>query len=98
MSLTKAALFVPIPHPWALGETLLELLHPRQHIQVPLTAQLPVVTARVPWVEGVESDHIEGLQTTSVAQAGQPSGQLSWVRCSCLAPPLYLPPRAGRTC
>lgn len=40
---------------------ILEFLHPGQHGQVLLAAQLLVVAARVPWVEGVESDHVEGL-------------------------------------
>lgn len=61
---------LPLPTPTAppsapvpQGMAVLELLHPGQHGQVLLTAQMPVVAPRVPWVEGVESDHVESLGT-----------------------------------
>lgn len=63
---------------------VLELLHPRQHGQVLLTTQLPVVATRVPRVERVEPDHVEGLGTEkppSVLQAGLGwAGRLVWPR------------------
>ena len=52
---------VPSTQPCA-AMAVLELLHPGKHGQVLLTAQLPVVATRVPRVEGVESDHVEGLR------------------------------------
>lgn len=51
----------------------LELLHPGQHGQVLLAAQLPVVTSRVPRIEGVEPDHVEGLGTGG-SHAGHAQG------------------------
>lgn len=63
------------PHPWR--NYGLELLHPGQHIQVLLAAQLPVVTAGVPRIEGVESDHVEGLGKPHVACSAL-SDELDW--------------------
>lgn len=51
----------PRPSP-PTGEAVLELLHPGQHVQVPLAAQLPVVASRVPRVERVKPNHVEGLR------------------------------------
>lgn len=52
---------IPLRCPHPSRGYVLELLHPGQHIQVLLAAQLSVVTTRVPRIEGVESDHVEGL-------------------------------------
>lgn len=50
---------------------VLELLHPGQHGQVLLVAQLLVVTELVPRVEGVEPDDVEGLQVARPQAPGR---------------------------
>lgn len=75
---------------------VLELLHPRQHGQVLLTTQLPVVATRVPRVEGVESDHVEGLGTEEATQRAPGWTGLGWTFS--LAPAPCLPPGGGRIC
>lgn len=80
----------PSPSQSPRGMAALELLHPGQHGQVLLAAQLPVITSRVPRVEGVEPDHVEGLGTGgshaghAQATAG-PGGPACW--CGPPTPP-----------
>lgn len=44
------------------GRCSLELLHPGQHAQVFLIAQVHVVSVGVPGVEGMEVDHVQPLK------------------------------------
>lgn len=49
------------PSPLPRAGHALEFLDPGQHAQVLVVAQVHVIPARVPGVEGVEADHVESL-------------------------------------
>lgn len=72
---------VPSPASPPTGTSILELLHPGQHGQVLLVAQLLVVAARMPRVEGVEPHDVEGLgqeEPHPTLQAGLGWAALGW--------------------
>lgn len=79
-----------LPQAPSAGRAVLELLYPGQHGQVLLAAQLLVVAARVPGVEGVEPDHVESLWASHTQQLSQGCGTGPGGRGQAARPPTYL--------